>query len=242
MADGDISASPQRLARLGGVLYLIIIAIGIFGEVFVRGRLIVAGDVAATAANIRMYESLWRAGIAAELVLLVCATTLAGIVFVLLRPAGRDLAFLATLFNVVAIAVEAAITMYLLQALFPLGSDGYLKAFPPEQLYALTRLALRWHAHGFAVSLVFFACFCLIVGYLIFRSGYLPKAIGVLMQLAGVCYLVNSFTLLLAPAVANRLFPVILLPPFVGETSLALWLLVKGVNVEKWGRVPSPKR
>jgi len=72
------------------------------------------------------------------------------------------------------------------------------------------------------VSLLFFGCFCVIVGYLIFRSGYLPKTIGVLMQIAGVCYLTNSFALILSPAVANRLFPAILVPAFIGEASLPL--------------------
>jgi len=84
------------------------------------------------------------------------------------------------------------------------------------------------------VSLIFFGCFCLLVGYLIFRSGYLPKTIGILMQIAGVCYLTNSFALVLSPALANRLFPAILVPAFIGEASLCLWLLVKGVNVQRW--------
>ncbi len=84
------------------------------------------------------------------------------------------------------------------------------------------------------MSLLFFGCFCVIVGYLIFRSGYLPKTIGVLMQIAGVCYLTNSFALILSPTVANRLFPAILVPAFIGEASLCLWLLVKGANVERW--------
>jgi hypothetical protein len=84
------------------------------------------------------------------------------------------------------------------------------------------------------VSLLFFGCFCLIVGYLIFRSSYLPNAIGVLMQIAGICYLTNSFALVLSPNVANRLFPAILVPSFIGELSLCLWLLVKGVKVQKW--------
>ena len=129
---------------------------------------------------------------------------------------------------------NAAATMYLLEALFPLGNAGYLKAFPPEQLYAMASLSLKSHGYGFGVSLLFFGCFCVIVGYLIFRSGYLPKTVGVLMQIAGVCYLANSFALILSPAVANRLFPAILVPAFIGEASLCLWLFVKGVKVEKW--------
>lgn len=124
--------------------------------------------------------------------------------------------------------------MNLVAALFPLGSASYLRAFEPEQLYAIASLSVKAHSYGFGVALIFFGCECLVVGYLIFRSSYLPKTIGVLMQIAGLCYLTNSFALLLAPTFANRLFPVILLPALVGEASLCLWLLVKGVNVEKW--------
>lgn len=226
--------SPQVYARIGGALYLVIIVIGLFGEAFVRDRLIVSGDAAATAANIMAHESLWRLHIAAELVLLICAVTLLWIFFLLLRPAGKDLILLAVIFNLVGIITEAATTMRLLEALFPLGNAGYLKAFTPDQLYALTSLSLKSHGYGFGVSLLFFGCFCVVVGYLIFRSGYLPKTIGVLMQVAGVCYLTNSFALILSPGLSNRLFPAILVPSFIGELSLCLRLLVRGVNVKRW--------
>ena len=229
-----IETSPQLYARIGGVLYLIIIIVGLLGEAFVRDRLIVSGDAAATAANIMSHESLWRFHIATELFLLICAVALLFILFALLRPVSRDLTLLAVFFNLVSIGIEAATTMYLLEALFPLGNARYLNAFTPQQLYATASLSLKSHGYGFSVSLIFFGCFCLIVGYLIFRSGYLPKTIGILMQIAGVCYLTNSFALVLSPAIANRLFPAILVPAFIGEASLCLWLLVKGVNVQRW--------
>jgi len=234
MTDRAIETSPQTYAKIGGVLYLIIIAIGLFGEAFVREKVIVPADAAATAANLRTMESLWHFHIAAELVLLICAVIVLWILFFLLRPVSRDLAMLAVFFNLVSIGIEAVSTMYLIAALFPLGNAGYLKAFTPEQLYALAYLSVKPHGFGFGVSLIFFGCFCVVIGYLIFRSGYFPKTIGVLMQIAGVCYLTNSFALIAAPKVADRLFPAILLPAFVGELSLALWLSVKGVSVAKW--------
>ncbi|HEV7509542.1 MAG TPA: DUF4386 domain-containing protein [Thermoanaerobaculia bacterium] len=98
----------------------------------------------------------------------------------------------------------------------------------------MASLSVKSHGYGFGVALIFFGCVCLILGYLIFRSGYLPKAVGVLMQLAGLSYLTDSFALILSPSFANRIFPAILVPAFVGEASLCLWLLVKGVNVGKW--------
>ena len=234
METHEVEASPRALSRIGGALYLIIIVIGIFGEAFVRGRLIVSGDAAATAANIRPMESLWRFGIAAELFLLICAVALALIFFVLLRPVSRDLALLAAFFNLVSISLEAAYSLHLLAALFPLGNASYLEAFKPEQLDAMATLSVRSHGYGFGISLIFFGCFCLVIGYLIFRSSYLPKAIGVLMQIAGLSYLINSFALVLSPDFANRLYPAILIPAFIGEASLCLWLLVKGVNVDRW--------
>ena len=221
----------KRLARIGGALYLVIIVIGFCGEAFVRDRLVVSGDAMATAANIRAHESLWRFHIAAELFLLICAIALLAVLYILLEPVSRGLMLLATLFNVVSIGLEAAFAMYLLVALFPL--TGTTKAFSPEQLAVMSNLSLKSHANGFGVSLLFFGCFCVVIGYVIFKSGLIPKAVGVLMQIAGACYLINSFALILSPAVANRLFPAILLPALIGELSLCLWLLIKGVRVDR---------
>ena len=234
MTDRTVETSPQLYARIGGVLYLIIIVLGIVGEAFVRGRIVVPGDATATAANLRSMESLWRFGIASELFLLICSVVLALILYVLLRPVSRDLALLAAFFNLISIAMEGAYSLQLVEALFPLGTAGYLRAFAPEQLNAMASLSAKSHVYGFGVALIFFGCFCLVIGYLIFTSGYFPKAVGVLMQIAGLSYLTNSFALILAPSFADRIFPAIAVLGFVGEASLCLWLLLKGVNVEKW--------
>lgn len=228
------SVSPRSVARIGGGLYLIIIALGLFQEMFVRSRLIVPGDVAETAANITSMELLWRLGIAAELVLLSAATALTLVFVVLLSPVSRRLTWLAAFFNLVTIAVEAAASVDLVEALLPLGTAEYLRAFEPAQLHVLTRLATRSHSHGFGIALVFFGWFAVVVGFLIYRSGYLPRILGALMGVAGFCYLTNSFALIVAPAVAQRLFPAILLPALVAELSLALWLLVKGIDLDRW--------
>jgi hypothetical protein len=234
MTDSAAETSPQTYARIGGVLYLIIIVIGIFGEAFVRDKLIVSGDAAATAANIRSLETLWRIHIAAEVFLLICAVVLLLILFVLLRPVSKDLALLAAFLNLISIGLEGTTTLYLIEALFPLGNAGYLRAFAPEQLYTMATLSLRSHSYGFGLSLIFFGCFCLVIGYLIFKSGYFPRLVGVLMQIAGLSYVTNSFALVLAPNFANRIYPAVLVPAFVGEASLCLWLIVRGVNVPKW--------
>jgi hypothetical protein len=236
MEDHEVQTSPHVLARIGGVLYLIIIVAGLFGEAFVRNQLIVSGDASATADNIRSSELLWRVAVAGNLFHLACAVGLALIFYILLRPVNRDLALLAAFFNLVSIALEAASKLFLLAALFLWEVSDYLKAFTPDQLDALAYLSIKSHGYGFGISLIFFGFQCLVLGYLIFRSGYLPKFLGVLMQIAGLCYLTNSFALILSPALADRLFPAILLPAFIGEASLCLWLLVKGMNVSKQGR------
>ena len=233
MEEYKVQTSTRVLSRIGGVLYLIIIVGGLIGEVFIRNRFIVSDDATATAANIRSLESLWRFGIATEFFMLACTVSLALIFFVLLRPVSKDLALLAVFFNLISIAVEAVNEQQLLAALFPLGSAEYLRAFAPEQLSAMASLSLESYSYGFGISLIFFGCECVVLGYLIFRSVYLPKAVGVLMVIAGLCYLTNSFALILAPNFASRIFPAILIPAFIGELSLCLWLLVKGVNLPK---------
>ncbi|MDT4966889.1 MAG: hypothetical protein QOJ64_1626 [Acidobacteriota bacterium] len=234
MEEHDVQTSPQFYARIGGVLYLIIIIIGSVGELFLRDSMIVSGDATETAQRIMSSQSLWREGTAAEYFLLICAVPLLLILYRLLKPVSRDLALLAVFFNLVSITIEAVTSLSLMQTLSPLANANYLKVLDPQQLHALAYLSIRSHEDGFGVSLIFFGCFCLVVGYLILKSGYLPKVIGVLMQIAGLCYLTNSFALILSPALAGRLFPTILLPALVGEASLCLWLLVKGVNVSKW--------
>ena len=222
-----VETSPQLYARIGGVLYLIIIVIGLFDEAYVRNRLIVPGDAAATAANIRSLEWLWRFGIGAEYLLLICAVALTLIFFVLLRSVNRELALLAVFFNLISLAVEATVQLYLVGALFPLGNAEYLRAFQPEQLYALATLTVRSHGYGFGVALIFFGCVCLIDGYLIFKSGFLPRAIGVLMQIAGLCYLTNSFALILAPPSQIEYSPPFSFLPLLGRHPSAFGFLLR---------------
>src|SRR3989440_11209452 len=174
-----------------------------------------------------------RVQIAGELILLVCAVALTLILYVLLRPVNNNLALLAVFFNIVEFPIEAASKLYLFAALFLSGNADYLKAFEPHQLHALVKISLELHDYGFGIDLVFFGFACLIYGYLLFKSGYFPRTLGVLMAIAGLSYLANSFTLILAPAYVGRIF-LILVFALIGELSLCLWLMVKGVNVQRW--------
>ncbi|HOY04729.1 MAG TPA: DUF4386 domain-containing protein [Saprospiraceae bacterium] len=223
----------NKTARIGGILYLLIIIAGVLGGM-VRSQLVLPDDLTATAKNLLASESLWRASIAGDLIMHICDIPLILILYILLRPVNRNLALLAVLFNVVQTIVLVVNKLNLVTALFPLGGALYLNAFQPQQLHVMAYLAIKAHGYGLGVGLIFFGIECLIVGYLIVRSGYLPKILGVLMQIAGLCYLTNSFVLLLAPAVSDMIFPAILIPAFIAELSLALWLLLKGVNTLKW--------
>ncbi len=236
----SLERSPQRYARIAGLLYLAIIALGMFGELYVRGTLVVSGDAAVTSAAISASPFLWRAGIAGDLLMHVFDVPVIVVLYYLLRPVSRSLALLATLINLVQTAVLVANKMNLLVPLFVLENASYLTAFSPEQLQALSSLAIKAHGYGFGIGLIFFGVACLVRGYLIFVSTYLPKILGVLMAIAGLSYLINSFALLLAPTFAAAIFPSVLVPAFVAELAFALWLIFKGVNVQRWpGRVAS---
>jgi len=229
-----IETSPQTYARIGGMFYLFIIVAALFGEVFGREKLIVGGDAAATAANILGSDMVFRVGLAGEMLTCVIDVALAMILYVLLKPVSRNLALLAAFYRVTFVGVYAVAKLFLVAAVILLGSGAYLKAFDPQQLQSLAYLSLKLHAYGYGLSLIFFGCTCVLLGYLIHRSGYLPRIIGILLVIGGVGYLISSFTQIVAAALAAALFPWILLPAFAAELALALWLIVKGVDVPKW--------
>jgi hypothetical protein len=223
--------SPQYCARVAGVLYLFIIAAGLFAEAFVRGRLIVPADAAATAANILAHQMLFRLGIAADLSTFICAIAVTVILYALLKPVNENLALLMLLFNLAQDAIGGMNCLNTYESLQVLGSGDYLKVFSPEQLQAMALLALKAHSVGFDIALIFFGLSCIALGYLIFNSGFLPKVLGILMTIAGACYFTNSLMLILFPSRASIL---LLLPAAISELALALWLTAKGVNVRKW--------
>jgi hypothetical protein len=219
---------------LGGALYLVIILFGAFSEGFVTSKLVVTGDAAATAQHILAAPQLWRGAVGANLLVVLCAVPLLWIEYLLLRPASKSLVLLALLFNLVSLAVEAVSKVFLLLVLPTLESAQYAQAFGPGEVPMLANLALKSHDISFNVALIFFGFTCLLNGHLLFKSGYFPKFIGVLMQVAGAGYLVACFAALFAPSLAEVLLPGILVLPLVGELSWALWLLVKGVNEANW--------
>jgi hypothetical protein len=234
MSNEACVSRPQAYARLGGVLYLAIIVFGAFSEGYAMNTLIVAGDAGATADNIMASRSLWSVAVAADLIIPVLAVGGVWISYVLLRPVSKTLVLLDVFLTLVSLAVEAVSKLFLLLVLPVLSTSNYLSAFEHRQLEVLANLALRAHGIAFDIALIFFGCACLVEGYLLYKSGYFPKFIGVLMQIAGLCYLISCFADLLAPSIADLITPAILLPPLLGELSYCLWLLIKGVDVDTW--------
>jgi hypothetical protein len=221
-----------RQARIAGLCYLTVIAGGLFAEGVARGSLIVPGDAAATARAITADEALWRWGLAVHLLYLVPAIVTNVIVCGLFKAVGPTLARLALVFSIAAVTVEAASLLQLSLPLAMVEDAGALATLGEGQRQALSYLAIRLFSTGFGVALLLFANFCVLIGALILRSRLVPRGIGALMIAAGACYLVNTLASILSPALSDLLVPWILLPPFLGELSLALWLAVKGVAME----------
>ena len=196
----------------------------------VRSALIVPGDAAATARAIAENEMLWRLGLATHLLYLVPAMTVNVIVSGLFRSTEPTLARLALVFGSAAVTVEAVALVYLYVPL-AIGEHGTALA-ALEDAPALIYLATRLFATGFGFSLLLFAGFCALIGALILRSRVVPRVLGAMMILAGVCYIVNTVALTVSPGFFQLINPIVLLPIVVAELSLALWLLVKGIAVE----------
>ncbi|MGD8279090.1 MAG: DUF4386 domain-containing protein [Gemmatimonadota bacterium] len=233
MTSRTLDITPDRAARIAGFGYLVIIVAGIFAEVAVRSQLIVPGDAAATAANIMASEPLFRTGIASDLVMLTFDVVVAVALYVLFRPVSRVLSLLAASFRLVHAAVYGVTLLNLLAVLLLLGGGEHLAAFAPDQLHALATVLLGVHAKGYALGLVFFGFHCLVLGYLVFRSGFLPRILGILLFVAAAGYLTDSFAQVLLPGygdLAGIFYVVVFAPAFIAELSLCLWLLFRGVG------------
>jgi hypothetical protein len=224
--------SNNKLARAAGFLYLITIITGGFAEAFVREGLTVYGDAAATAQNILASEQMYRFGFVADLVCLICGTGLSFILYILFKPVNNNLSLLALIFSIKAGAVMAVNLLNQLAPLLLLHNAGYQKTFSIDQLQTLSLFFLNLQSQGYNISLLLFAFYFPIIGYLIYKSNFLPKILGIIYTLVGVGYLINSLAWFLYPHFAGHLFPWVLLPAFIGEVSMSLWLIIKGVKIK----------
>lgn len=223
--------SPQALSRSIGILLLVSLVFGAFGEMVVPDQIMVAGNAGATASNVLRHETLFRLSLAAYLVEGLCDATLTGLLYLLLRPAGRELALIALLMRIVSTAAFAAAEFFYFAALPVLHSASYLKAIPADQLSALALLMVRLYGTSGSIPTMFYAVAMILLGRLVYVSGYLPRWLGALLALAGASVTVGMLAIIVAPAYASNFF---LLPMIAGMLALALWLLIRGVDLGGW--------
>jgi hypothetical protein len=221
-------ASPHPRVRITGVVYLLYFLTVMSADFFVKG-LVVSGDAAATANNILVHESLFRLGFAINLIATALYIAVTALFYELFKPVNRSLSLLAAFFSLVGCAIQALSYVCYLAPFVLLGGAQYLSVFKVEQLQALVLMLLNLRSQAEQIGLVFFGFFDFLIGCLILRSTFLPRILGVFMALAGLGWLT-----FLSPPLGNYLSHYVLPLGFLAEFLLMVWLLVKGVNVQRW--------
>ncbi len=221
--------SPRSLARIAGVFEALEGATSSFGQVFVLGRLVVSGAAATTAANILAHQRLFWLGFVSSLIGVACHITWVALFYVLFKPVNRNLSLLAAFVGLVVCAMQALTAFLYLAPLLVLQGGNSVSAFTPGQLQALAFIFFKLNGYAFEIDLVFFGLWCALTGYLIFRSSFLPRILGVLLAIDGL-----GWMMYVVPPFAAHLFPFIAAASALAEIPLQLWLIVMGVNAERW--------
>jgi hypothetical protein len=220
--------SPRVKARIAAVLYLLEGAPAVFQQVVIAG-LVVSGDAAATAANVVAHETLFQLWFAAALLAVAFHIAYTVLFYDLFKPVNRMIALVAASISLVACALQAFATLFQLAPLLVLADGNSFGVFAPGQAQALALLFLTLHTQAFNIYLIFFGFWLILSGYLILRSTFFPRIIGVLLALDGV-----GWAMFLWPPLATALYPVISIVAALAEIPLVLWLLVVGVNAQRW--------
>jgi hypothetical protein len=227
--------SPRLKARIAGAFSLLTILTGIFAQGFVSDRLVVDGDAAATAANILAHKGLFQLAYAVYLIEMACNIAMTALFYDLLKPAGRSVSLLAAFLGFAGCVIKTFSRVFFIVPLFILGGAHYLSVFSAEQLQALALLFFKVNDRGAGMALVFFGFYALLTGYLIIKSTFLPRILGVLGMLGGLGWL--SF---LYQPLAHRLFPYVVALALLGATAEIAWLLIFGVNEQRWKEQARP--
>ncbi|MGB8645909.1 MAG: DUF4386 domain-containing protein [Anaerolineae bacterium] len=225
---GEKMNSIQKTARMAGFLYVLFLITGIFAGV-VRSNLIVYGDAGVTVKQIMAAPWLFRIDFISDLLSGALFLLSAWALYVLLKPVNKNLALLFVLLNLGGVAVQCVSLLNQFAALLLLSGADYLKAFPADQLQVLAMLFLNLHRNGFMIAQLFFGAWLLPLGYLVYRSGFLPGILGVLLIVDFFGVLIWFFQFFLLPGYEVITYPG-LAASFVAEVSLSLWLLIKGVK------------
>lgn len=221
--------SPRFKARLAGVCEALEGMTSSFGQVFVLGRVVVTGNAAATAVNILGHERLFWLGFTSSVIGVAFHIAWSFLFYELLKPVNRRLSLLAAFVILLCCAMQALTSLLYLAPLLILQGGSSVSALSAEQLQSLAVIFLRLNSYAFDIDLVFFGLWCILTGYLIFRSTFLPRVLGVLLAVDGMGWAIYLF-----PPLAYRLFPFIAAASGLAEIPLQLWLLVVGVNDQRW--------
>jgi hypothetical protein len=221
-------ASPRSKARVASATYWLFFLTLTLGRLLTDG-LVVPDDAQAIAKKILAHELAFRIGFALDLSSIAFYIGMTVLLYYLFKPVNRRVSLLAAFFNLVGSAIHGFGAVFKLAVLLVLGGGHYLSAFNVGQLQGLALLFLKLDDQSWGIALVFFGAYWLLTSYLIFRSTFLPRILAVLPVLAGLSWLTH-----LSPSLANSLSPGIGILGIFGEVSLMLWLLVMGVNSQRW--------
>lgn len=222
--------SRAQLARVAGTLYLILAVCGGFSQLYVRSGAKVAGDAAATAENIRASVTLFRIAFMTDLVNIACFILLALVLYVLLSPVNKQIASAFVIFNAITVAIVGANMLNHAGALAMATTPTYATALGAESADALALLFMDLHRHGYLIAQIFFGLWLLPLGYLVYKSGYFPRVLGILLMIGCFGYLADLVVVSLSPDLESNLSPYLALPAGLAEILFLLWLLVKGAK------------
>jgi hypothetical protein len=230
MTSDKSKLSPQTLSRQAGILYLLMGFVGALSIVYIPSILIVYGDAATTAKNILDSEGLFRVGILGRLLTQVIQIFLVLALYKLLKPVNKNQAVLMLILILVAVPIAILAELNQFAALILLNNTNYGSFFSSEQIEALASLFINLNQHGIVLAHIFWGLWLFPMGYLVFKSRFIPKLIGILLMIGCFGYLIDFSLFILAPHIEMTISQY----TFIGELVLPLWLLIKGVNVEEW--------
>ena len=226
---GTIDASQRTAARVIGLTYLLAMVTAVFGF-WVRGSLIVSGNVAETARNIMASERLFRLGIASDLLTFIIDIVLITALYVVLRPVNRNLALVAVFWRLMETAVLVVVTLNGFAVLRVLSGAEYLGVFEADRLQAMARLSLSAYGAGYNVGFVFLGLGSTLFGYLWYKSRYIPRSLAVLGVFSSLLLAACNFAFMIVPSFAQTVGLGYMAPMGVFEVGMGLWLLFRGLG------------
>lgn len=226
--------SIKKVARITGILFLVMILIGPFSMMYVPSQLVMPDDATATAGNILASEPLFKLGIIGHLIILLADMGVALLLYVILKPVNRTIALFAAALRLIMVGMRGINLINYFIVLELLHGSQFMGVFGMNQLHALVMTFLNAFNYGLDLDMVFFSFHLLMIGYLIFRSGFFPNILSVLLIIAFFGYLSINASSLFFPGYENTITNIFTIPNAISELALMLWLLIKGVDVEKW--------